>query len=215
MAPRLTHLDAARVLATRDEVLARLLKDVGPPRLSPLQPTHFGALVRSIVYQQLAGAAASAIYGRLVAALGGEVVPERILALSEPELFAVGLSKAKAASLGELSARVADGTLVLDRRRLAKASDEEVIEALSAIRGIGPWTAQMFLLFQLRRLDVWPTGDLGVRRGYGLAWEVPMPSASELARLGERFAPFRSVVAWYCWRACELYARAPKSALTR
>ena len=88
-------------------------------------------------------------------------------------------------------------------------------ERLSAVRGIGPWTSEMFLLFQLRRLDVWPVGDLGVRRGYGLAWQVPTPTARELTPLGEPFRPYRSVAAWYCWRAAELYADAAESALTR
>ena len=94
-------------------------------------------------------------------------------------------------------------------------SDEEITARLVAVRGIGPWTAEMFLMFQLRRLDVWPTGDLGVRRGYGLAWHIPMPTARELLPLGDPFRPYRSVVAWYCWRAAELYAGAADSALTR
>ncbi len=98
--------------------------------------------------------------------------------------------------------------------RLARESDEEVIARLSAVRGIGRWTAEMFLLFQLRRLDVWPTGDLGVRRGYGLAFGIPTPSPAILEPLGEPFRPYRSVVAWYCWRACELYATTAKSVLT-
>ena len=147
--------------------------------------------------------------------MDGEIVPERLLALSTDELRAVGLSGNKAASLHDLAAKVADGTVVLDPKGLARESDDEVVARLTAVRGIGPWTAQMFLLFQLRRLDVWPTGDLGVRRGYGLAWGVPMPSARELAPLGDAFSPYRSVVAWYCWRACELYANAAESALTR
>lgn len=215
MAPRITHAAAARILAERDPVVARLVADAGPPRLRPPHDTHFAALVRSVLYQQLAGSAAAAIHGRLVEAMGGEVVPERLLALSGDELRAVGLSGNKAASLHDLAAKVADGTVVLDPRGLAAETDDEVIDRLTAVRGIGPWTAQMFLLFQLRRLDVWPTGDLGVRRGYGLAWGVPMPSARELAPLGDPFAPYRSVVAWYCWRACELYANAADSALTR
>ena len=96
-----------------------------------------------------------------------------------------------------------------------EASDDEIVARLSAVRGIGPWTAEMFLIFQLRRLDVWPVGDLGVRRGYGLAWQVPEPTARELEPLGEPFRPYRSVAAWYCWRAAELYAGAANSALTR
>ena len=107
------------------------------------------------------------------------------------------------------------GTIVLSPRALSRQSDQEIIARLSTVRGIGEWTAQMFLLFQLRRLDVWPTGDLGVRRGYGLAWNVPMPTARSLEPLGDPYRPYRSVVAWYCWRAAELYARAATSALTR
>ena len=138
-----------------------------------------------------------------------------MLALSPEALRAVGLSANKAASLRDLATKALDGTVILAPRRLARVSDEEVIARLSTVRGIGTWTAEMFLIFQLRRLDVWPTGDLGVRRGYGLAWKVPMPSARELEPLGEPFRPYRSVVAWYCWRAAELYAGAADSALTR
>jgi DNA-3-methyladenine glycosylase II len=94
-------------------------------------------------------------------------------------------------------------------------SDDEVIARLTAVRGIGEWTAHMFLIFQLRRLDVWPTGDLGVRRGYGLAWGVPTPTAKELGPLGDELRPYRSVAAWYCWRANEVYGRAAASAVTR
>ena len=128
---------------------------------------------------------------------------------------AVGLSRNKMASLRDLAAKVLDGTVVLSPRGLARESDDEIITRLSAVRGIGPWTAEMFLIFQLRRLDVWPVGDLGVRRGYGLAWQVPEPTARELKPLGEPFRPYRSVAAWYCWRAAELYAGAADSALTR
>jgi DNA-3-methyladenine glycosylase II len=157
-----------------------------------------------VVYQQLAGAAAAAIHGRLVLALDGDISPAAFLALSAETLRAAGLSANKSASLRDLAAKVLDGTVVLNPRGLARESDEEVIARLSTVRGVGRWTAQMFLLFQLRRLDVWPAGDLGVRRGYGLAWGVPMPSERELGPLGEPLRPYRSVAAWYCWRACEL-----------
>jgi DNA-3-methyladenine glycosylase II len=212
---RVSHTAAARILADRDPVIARLVADAGPPRLRPPHDSHFAALVRAIVYQQLAGAAAAAIHGRLTAALDGAVEPEGLLALSPEALRAVGLSANKVASLRDLATKVLDGTVILAPRRLARVSDEEVIARLSTVRGIGTWTAEMFLIFQLRRLDVWPTGDLGVRRGYGLAWKMPMPSARELEPLGEPFRPYRSVVAWYCWRAAELYAGAADSALTR
>jgi DNA-3-methyladenine glycosylase II len=212
---KVSHAAAARILAGRDPVIAGLVAKAGPPRLRPPAESHFAALVRAVVYQQLAGAAAAAIHGRLVAALGGDPLPERLLALPDETLRAVGLSRNKAASLRDLAAKVTDGTVVLSPRGLARESDEEVVTRLSAVRGIGPWTAEMFLIFQLRRLDVWPTGDLGVRRGYGLAWQVPTPTARELRPLGDPYRPYRSVVAWYCWRATELYAGTADSALTR
>ena len=206
---------AAAILAERDPVLHRLVAEVGPARVRPPAETHFQALARAIVYQQLAGAAASAIHGRLIAALDGELTPERLLALSDGELRSAGLSQRKAETLRELAGKVADGTIVLDGPRLRAESDEELIARLSSVRGIGTWTAQMFLLFQLRRLDVWPTGDLGVRKGYGLAWGIPTPTAKQLEPLGDPYRPYRSVLAWYCWRAAELYAGAADSALTR
>ncbi len=212
---RVTHSEAARILAARDPVIARLLAEAGPPRFRRPTESHFASLVRAVVYQQLAGGAAAAIHGRLTAALDGDVQPEGLIALTDESLRAVGLSRNKAASLRDLATKVLDGTVVLSSRGLSRESDEEVIARLSAVRGIGPWTAEMFLLFQLRRLDVWPTGDLGVRRGYGLAWETPMPTARELDPLGEPYRPYRSVLAWYCWRAAELYGRAADSALTR
>ncbi|HEY8857957.1 MAG TPA: hypothetical protein VIM27_00800, partial [Gaiellales bacterium] len=144
-----------------------------------------------------------------------DVEPEALLALSDETLRAVGLSTNKVRSLRDLATKVLDGTVVLSPRGLSRQSDEEVIASLSTVRGIGPWTAQMFLMFQLRRLDVWPVGDYGVRHGYGLAWNVPTPTARELEPLGEPYRPYRTVVAWYCWRAVELYAGAAGSALTR
>jgi DNA-3-methyladenine glycosylase II len=205
---------AARVLAGRDPVIARLVGQAGLPRLGRPTETHFGTLVRAIVYQQLAGRAAAAIHGRLLAALGDDPRPEALLALSDEQMRAAGLSRNKTASLRDLAAKVLDGTVVLSPRGLARESDDEIVARLSAVRGIGPWTAEMFLLFQLRRLDVWPVGDLGVRRGYGLAWQVPEPTAKELKPLGEAFRPYRSVAAWYCWRAAELYADSAGSVLT-
>jgi DNA-3-methyladenine glycosylase II len=206
---------AAAILAERDPVLHRLVAEVGPARVRPPAETHFQALARAVVYQQLAGAAAAAIYGRLIAALDGDVTPERVLSLSDDTMRSVGLSGNKTASLRDLAAKVLDGTVVLDPPRLRAESDAEVIDRLTAVRGIGTWTAQMFLMFQLRRLDVWPTGDLGVRKGFGLAWEIPTPTAKQLEPLGDPYRPYRSVVAWYCWRAAEIYGGTAGSALTR
>ena len=198
---------AAESLATRDPVIASLLAQAGPPHLPRPRGPHFEALVRAIVYQQLAGAAARAIYGRLVAALGGDVEPERLQALSDEETRAVGLSHGKTASLRDLSSKVLDGTLSLSGRVLAHQSDDEVERRLRTVRGVGPWTAQVFMMFRLRRFDIWPTADLGVRRGYGLAWGVPTPSERELQPLGEPYRPYRTVLTWYCWKAAELYGQ--------
>jgi DNA-3-methyladenine glycosylase II len=210
-----SYRQATDILAERDPVLRRLISEAGPPDISPPTESHLAALIRAIVYQQLAGAAASAIHGRLIAALDGEITPERLLALSDETLRSVGLSRAKVASLRDLAAKVADGTVVLDPGRLWDESDADVVTRLSTVRGIGRWTSEMFLIFQLQRLDVWPTGDLGVRKGYGLAWGIPTPTAKELEPLGEPYRPYRSVVAWYCWRAAELYGGTADSALTR
>jgi len=206
---------AAAILAGRDPVLRRLVDEAGLPRLRPPAESHLASLVRAIVYQQLAGSAAAAIHGRLLAALGGDVTAEGLLALPPETLRSAGLSAAKAASLQDLASKVRDGTVVLDPPGLRAESDDEVVARLSAVRGIGKWTAEMFLMFQLRRLDVWPTGDLGVRKGYGLAWGIPTPTAKQLDPLGDPYRPYRSVLAWYCWRAAELYAGAADSALTR
>src|SRR6202050_5168125 len=211
---KVTPAAAARILAGQDPVIARLLAETGPPKFSRPTESHFATLVRAVVYQQLAGRAAAAIHGRLITAMGGEVQPEPLLALSDEDLRAVGLSKAKVASLRDLSAKVLDGTVLLSPARLARESDEEIIARLSTVRGIGRWTSEMFLLFQLRRLDVWPVGDLGIRHGYGLAWQVPTPTAKELQPLGEPYRPYRSVLAWYCWRAAEIYGKGAASAPT-
>ena len=212
--PRVSHAAAARILAARDPVMAHLVAQVGAPRLRRPLDSHFAALVRAITFQQLAGPAAAAIHARLVTALGNDVTPDALMSLSDEALRAAGLSGNKAASLRDLASKVLDGTVVLSPRKLAREGDDEVVTRLSSVRGVGRWTAEMFLLFQLRRLDVWPTGDFGVRRGYGLAWDVPMPSARDLEPLGDVFRPYRSVAAWYCWRATELYGRAAKSAVT-
>ena len=210
-----SYATAARILAEQDPVLRRLVAEAGPARVRPPAESHFEALVRAIVYQQLAGAAARAIHGRLIAALGGEVTPERLMSLPDEALRSAGLSGSKTASLRDLAAKILDGTVVLDPAGLRAESDAEVVARLSTVRGIGKWTAEMFLMFQLRRLDVWPTGDLGVRKGFGLAWGIPTPTAKELEPLGDPYRPYRSVVAWYCWRAAEIYGRAADSALTR
>ena len=112
----------------------------------------------------------------------------------------------KVESIQDLAAKTLDGTVVIDPRRAARIDDEELIDRLSTVKGIGRWSAQMFLMFQLRRLDVWPVGDLAVRRGYGLGWKVPTPTPKQ-ELLGEQFRPYRSVAAWYCWQAVRVVRR--------
>ena len=200
--PRISHAAASRALAERDPVMARLVEAAGPCRIPRRGLSHFEALARSIVFQQLAGKAASTIYGRFQALVDGDLTPEAVLALSDEQLRAAGLSRNKAASVRDLAVKVLDGTVELDR--MPRLSDERIIEELVAVRGIGRWTAEMFLMFQLRRLDVWPVDDLGVRAGYALAYGLAeRPAPKELAELGESFRPYRSVAAWYCWRAVE------------
>ena len=211
---RVSARQAARLLGERDPVIARLVAEAGLPRFPKPEESHFGTLVRAIVFQQLAGAAARAIHGRLIDALGGEVTPERLLATPGETLRAAGLSGNKLLSLQDLAAKVLDGSVVLAPRRLARMTDEQIVANLSTVRGIGKWSAEMFLIFQLRRLDVWPTGDLAVRKGFGLAWGVPTPTIRELDALGEPFHPYRSIVAWYCWRAGQLYAGAAPTPVT-
>jgi DNA-3-methyladenine glycosylase II len=191
-------------VASRDPVLADLVTRIGPIRHRPRDPEGpFAALVRAIVFQQLAGRAARAIYGRVRATVGDTLSPETLNAVSDAELRAAGLSANKLASLRDLSAKVLDGTVVLTRT--SRRSDDDLIGRLTTVRGIGRWTAEMYLMFQLRRLDVWPVDDFGVRQGYALAWNLdPPPTSKQLEPLGERFRPYRSIVARYCWAAVPL-----------
>jgi DNA-3-methyladenine glycosylase II len=191
-------------VAGRDPVVAHLVELAGPIKHRRRNPDgHFGALVRSITFQQLAGRAAHAIHQRVLATVDGGLTPEALAAVPNEALRAAGLSANKLASLRDLSAKVLDGTLELQAS--SRRGDEEIIGDLVAVRGIGRWTAEMYLMFELRRLDVWPVDDLGVRQGYALAWGLaPAPRAKELVPLGERFRPFRSVVARYCWEAVAL-----------
>lgn len=211
--PRISFSAAAAEVARRDRTLARFMRRVDPFRLSAPSDGHFAALAESILYQQLAGTVAAAIHRRFVTALGGEISPHTVLAAHPRRLRAAGLSRAKAASVRDLAAKVADGTVPLDR--IVRLFDEEIIERLTVVRGIGRWTAEMFLIFQLRRLDVWPVHDYGVRQGYALIYgRKSLPTPKQLQAEGERFRPYRTVAAWACWQAVH-EARRKKQAPSR
>jgi DNA-3-methyladenine glycosylase II len=198
--PRTSFKAAAAEVARRDPVMAGLMEKTGRFRLSPPTSDHFAALAESILYQQLAGAAAAAIHRRFVALFDGQLSPAGVLALPEERLRAAGLSGSKVASIRDLAAKVADGTVPLEH--INRLPDEEIISRLSVVRGIGRWTAEMFLIFQLRRLDVWPVDDYGVRQGWSLAYGLPdLLKPKQLQAEGDRFRPFRTVPAWYCWQA--------------
>jgi DNA-3-methyladenine glycosylase II len=191
---------AAAEIARVDPALGRLVAVLGPPALRRPLEGYFAALVRAIAFQQLAGRAAAAIHGRLLSNFDGGLSPEAVLALPESAFRRAGLSAAKTASIRDLATKALDGTVPLDG--LEQLPDDEIVARLSTVRGIGRWTAEMFLIFQLRRPDVWPVDDFGVRKGYAIAHGLDaLPKPRELAALGEVYRPYRTVAAWYCWRA--------------
>ena len=198
------HRRASLELAGLDPVMAALVDRHGPMIIGRPVPVarRFESLARTIAHQQLAGRAAATIWSRVRAAVDGEFTPEAVQRLDPVVLREAGLSGAKVLSVLDLTARCVDGRLELDR--LGRMSDAGVVDKLSSVRGIGPWSAQMFLMHELGRLDVWPTGDLGVRAGYARAFSLrSVPTPGRLGELGERFRPYRSVAAWYCWRAVD------------
>ena len=202
--PGMSWRSATAEVARLDPALAVVIERAGPARLRTKDPDGpFGALVRAIAYQQLAGKAAAAIHGRFRALVPGPLTPEAVLALPEEALRGAGLSGAKAASVRDLASKATSGELAI--ASLPRLPDDEIVARLSAVRGIGRWTAEMFLLFELRRLDVWPTGDLAVREGWRLAHGLDTaPSPAQLHVLGEPLRPVRSVAAWYCWQAVHI-----------
>ena len=195
---------AVTAISDRDPAMAAAVHTVGECTL--VRRRHpggaFAALARSILCQQLAGRAAAAIHARFVALYDGRPTPDAVVATPLETLRGAGLSAAKAASVQDLARHVQNGSLRLGR--LHRMDDEEIVSRLSSVRGIGRWTAEMFLIFRLRRLDVWPVGDYGVRKGYARAYGLDdLPTTKQLMVLGEPFRPYRSVAAWYCWRAVD------------
>jgi DNA-3-methyladenine glycosylase II len=182
--------------------MARLIKAAGPMDMRAAYDDNFAALVRSIMYQQLAGAAAATIHGRFLKLFSDGLSPAAVLALPEGAMRSAGVSGSKQAAITDLARKVDDATVPL--HDVDSLSDDELVLRLVQVRGIGRWTAEMFLMFQLRRLDVWPVDDYGVRKGWALAHRLAEPPAPRVLQgEGERFRPYRSVAAWYCWRAVD------------
>jgi DNA-3-methyladenine glycosylase II len=200
--------EAVRRLRSADPVLAKLMKSAGPFALK-IRKLHdpFEALARNIVFQQLHGKAAEAIHARVLALFGGaKLRPEELLAAPEEEMRGAGLSAAKLAALRDLASKTLDGT-VPTLARMRRMTDDEIVERLTQVRGIGRWTVEMLLMFRLGRPDVLPVGDFAVRKGFALAYGLEeSPKPKELTEYGERWRPYRSVASWYMWRAVDLYA---------
>src|SRR5436190_22869072 len=165
----------------------------------------FDALAESIAYQQLSGKAAATIWGRVRALYGKRksLNPAAVLKTPDEKLRAAGLSRSKIAALKDLAAKTLDGT-VPTRRELVRMSDEEIIERLTKVRGIGRWTVEMLLLFDLGRLDVWPVADYGVQKGFAKTFgKRKLPTPKQFMKIGEKWRPYRSVAAWYFWRVLD------------
>jgi len=193
--------EAIHHLRRNDKILAEIIRRVGDYRIEFRQP-DFETLVKSIVYQQLSGRVASIIFARLAAAAGGPLTPAGILKLRPARMRKLGLSKQKTEYIRDLARHTRDGRVVFED--LPDLSDAEVIERLTVVKGIGVWTVHMFLMFALRRVDVLPVGDLGIRNAiksaYGLK-EAPTPA--EVEALGARWRPYCTVASWYLWRSLE------------
>lgn len=186
-----------------DPVIARVMNEVGPYRPSDrTSGSHYLALARAIVYQQLSGKAAATIFGRLLALYpGGEPSPADVLRTSDEQLRAVGLSRQKIGYLRDLSARVERGELPLDH--VEQLSDADLIAHLVQVKGIGRWTAQMFLMFKLGRVDVLPDLDLGIQNAIKRAYRKRKVGPKDVLRIGAKWSPYSSIACWYLWRSLD------------
>ena len=202
---------ATAALADADAALADLIARAGPCTLEPRHEAPYPALMRAVVYQQLSGKAAATIYGRVLALFDGATPPPAALAATPDEaLRAAGLSRAKTAALKDLAART-DAGLLPSAEEARALDDAALVERLTAVRGVGPWTVEMYLMFGLGRPDVLPATDLGVRAGFQLLHgHDALPAPAALLAHGERWRPWRTVASWYLWRAVDL-ARASTS----
>ena len=189
-------------LKKSDPVLRAIIERVGPCRME-FGPAEFCSLAEAIVYQQLNGKAAVTIFKRFAALAGEPLTPEGILKLSDDQLRGVGLSKQKSAYLKDLAAKTASG--LLDFSCLPKLSDEEVIKHLTQVKGIGVWTAHMFLIFSLRRPNVLPTGDYGVQVAVKRHYKKrKLPKPKDMEKIARAWEPYRSVACWYMWRSLDI-----------
>ena len=195
-----------------DPVLGQVIDKVGVYKGWPASNgTHFDAVARSIVFQQLSGKAASTIHGRFQGLYGGRTpLPAELATTSDEQLRAVGLSRQKSAYLKDLGAKVASGELPIET--LHELTDEEVISALTQVKGIGRWTAQMFMMFRLGRPDVLPDLDLGVQKGIQRAYRLrKLPTPERVKKIGAKWAPYRTIASWYLWRLLDTPALVPRS----
>jgi DNA-3-methyladenine glycosylase II len=189
-----------------DKVLGRLISKVGPCALRPKKRSPFEALVQAVTYQQLNGTAAATILGRVKALYPKRrfPTPSDLLATTPERLRAAGLSRAKTAALKDIAAKTLEG-IIPTTQAIIRMSDVEIVERLTAVRGVGPWTAEMLLIFTLGRPDVLPASDYGVRKGFARVYRrKELPTHAELLEYGERWRPHRTTAAWYLWRALEL-----------
>ena len=200
------HDEAHRHLAGTDPRFAELIARSRHYEIKILPAINpFDALAESIAYQQLSGKAAATIWKRVRALFPRRkhLDPKLVLATPDEKFRAAGLSRSKIAALKDLAAKTIDGT-VPSSRALARMSDEEIIARLTSVRGIGRWTAEMLLLFDLGRLDVWPVADYGLRKGFAKTFgRRKLPTPKQLTKFGEKWRPYRSVAAWYFWRALD------------
>ena len=188
-------------LKKADPVLAAIIQEVGPYRINYDEPA-FASLAEAIVYQQLHGKAAATIFKRLTDLAGLPLTPEGILKLSEEQMRAAGLSKQKLSYLRDLAAKAQSGEVQF--AHLPEMSDEEVIKQLTKIKGIGVWTAHMFLMFSLRRANVLPTGDLGIQMAIRKHYRKrKLPKPAQMEKIAKCWEPYRSVACWYLWRSLE------------
>lgn len=195
--------DHAIIHLRRDPILARVIADVGPCRFAARsEGSHFDHILRAIVYQQLSGRAAATIHGRVVALFEGAPSAAGLLTATDEQLRSAGLSRQKIGYLRDLAQRVATGDLPVDR--LHELADDDVIAALTRVKGIGRWTAHMFLMFRLGRPDVLPDLDLGIRKAIQLAYRLRrMPNSDRVLAIGAGWAPHRTIASWYLWRSLE------------